>query len=52
MQFIIRLENVFECWQCIDDVPVVVLAVLVDFHACCAATHFLLHSYGSVIIFF
>ena len=42
MQLIVGLEDIFEGWQSIYDVPVVFLRMLINFHPRCTAAHFVL----------
>ena len=40
VELIVNLEYILEGWQCIDNMPVVDLRMLVNFHASGAATHY------------
>ena len=42
MQLIVGLEDIFEGWQSVYDVPVVFLRMLINFHPRCTAAHFVL----------
>ena len=42
MQLIVGLEDILEGWQCVYDVPVIFLRVLINFHPCRTTTHFVL----------
>ena len=42
VQLIVGLEDIFEGWQCVDDVPIILLRMLIDFHPRCTTAHFFL----------
>ena len=42
MQLIVGLEDIFEGWQRVNDVPVILLRMLINFHSRRTTTHFAL----------
>ena len=48
VELVVGLKDIFKSWQCVDDMPVIVLTVFIDFHTRCAAAH----TFASITSFF